>query len=78
MIKNGEEIQTCELVAIPTFTPSFDSKDFYISNCMYVFLNTDVFLSFSNATYKNVWKLVIICLVCKAKCKTLYVYFLTN
>lgn len=68
MIKNGEEIQTSDLVAIPS--PSFDSKEFYISKCMYVFLNTEVFLLFSNATYKNVWKLVIICLVCKAKCIT--------
>lgn len=68
MIKNGEEIQTSDLVAIPS--PSFDSKDFYISKYMYVFLNTEVFLLFSNATNKNVWKLVIICLVCKAKCIT--------
>lgn len=68
MIKNGEEIQTSDLVAIPS--PSFDSKDFYISKCMYVFLNTEVSLLFSNATNKNVWKLVIICLVCKAKCIT--------
>lgn len=68
MIKNGEEIQTSDLVAIPS--PSFDSKDFYIFKCKYVFLNTEVFLLFSNATNKNVWKLVIICLVCKAKCIT--------
>lgn len=67
MIKNGEEIQTSDL-AIPS--PSFDSKDIYISKCTYVFLNTEVFLLFSNATNKNVWKLVIICLVCKAKCIT--------
>lgn len=68
MIKNGEEIQTSDLVAIPS--PSFESKDFYISKCMYVFLNTKVFILFFNATYKNVWKLVIICLVYKAKCIT--------